>query len=152
MVAHLQQTADSLGLPFGVERTKTYNSRLAQELGLWAEDQKKGDQFHKAAFLAYFVEGKNLAHHSVLLSIIRSIGLSEPQARDVLTNRTYTAQVDKDWADSRFKGVTAIPTFVMGNHKLIGAQTYETLEELVKSYNIHEKNIHLVNQQTHELR
>ena len=60
MRRHLRKTADELGLPLG-EREKTYNSRLAQELGLWAESKNKGDEFHAAVSKAYFVEGKNIA-------------------------------------------------------------------------------------------
>ena len=60
MMRHLKKTAADLGLPFG-KREKTYNSRLAQELGLWAESKNKGDEFHAAAFRAYFVDGKNIA-------------------------------------------------------------------------------------------
>ena len=41
MMRHLRQTAAELGLPFG-DREKTYNSRLSQELGLWAESKNKG--------------------------------------------------------------------------------------------------------------
>jgi hypothetical protein len=36
MMASLKRAADKEGLPLG-ERKKTYNSRLAQELGKWAE-------------------------------------------------------------------------------------------------------------------
>ncbi len=66
MIDHLRITAEELGLPFG-PRNKTYNSRLAQELGLWAEDQGKGEPFHMAAFHAYFADGLNLAKMPVLL-------------------------------------------------------------------------------------
>jgi len=59
MVRRLRFQAMELGLPFG-ERTITCNSRLAQELGLWAESKGKGKQFHNAAFRAYFAEGHNL--------------------------------------------------------------------------------------------
>ena len=37
------------GLPYGT-RTMTYNSRLAQELGKWAETQPDGDKIHEALF------------------------------------------------------------------------------------------------------
>ena len=36
------------GLPYG-SRTMTYNSRLAQELGKWAETQPGGDKIHGLA-------------------------------------------------------------------------------------------------------
>jgi len=59
MLNRLKTKARELGLPFG-DRTTTYNSRSAQELGLWVEAKGRGEQFHKAAFAAYFVEGKNI--------------------------------------------------------------------------------------------
>ena len=133
MIAHLNATAKELGLPFG-PRSTTYNSRLAQELGLWAEDQGKGEPFHMAAFHAYFADGLNLAKHPVLLDLVRKVGLPEDEAQNVLNSRSYREQVDRDWADSRFKAINAVPTFVMQQHKLVGAQSYEALVELVSQY------------------
>jgi predicted DsbA family dithiol-disulfide isomerase len=135
MIGELQKTAQSLGLPFNA-RPKTFNSRLAQELGLWAEDQGRGDQFHMAAFHAYFADGVNLAKTQELLTIAEKAGLDTEEAMQVLSNRSYKKNVDLDWADSRFKGVTAVPTFIMGQHKLTGAQSYEVLEELADLYNV----------------
>jgi predicted DsbA family dithiol-disulfide isomerase len=141
MINNLRITAEELGLPFG-SRSKTYNSRLAQELGLWAEDQGKGEPFHMAAFHAYFADGQNLAKMDVLLKLARDVGLSEKAAEEVLTSRTYRDKVDRDWADSRFKAINAVPTFVMGRHKLVGAQSYQNLAELVSQYGIRKKEQH----------
>jgi predicted DsbA family dithiol-disulfide isomerase len=133
MLDHLRHTAEQLGLPLGA-RTRTYNSRLAQELGLWAEDQGKGQEFHRAAFKAYFADGKNLAKLPVLLEISCQAGLAEESAKEVVENRTYREKVDTDWDYSRFHGITAVPTFLMGRHRLVGAQNYEALAQLVTLY------------------
>lgn len=130
MMRRLKRTAADLGLPFG-EREKTYNSRLAQELGLWAESMHAGDAFHAAAFRAYFADGKNIAKMSVLLDLAESVGLPREQAETVLTTRAFKAAVDEDWALSRKKGITAVPTFVMNRERLVGAQPYEKLERLM---------------------
>ena len=139
MVEHLRRTARDLGLPFAA-RARTYNSRLAQELGLWAMEKGCGDAFHRAAFTAYFVDGLNLAKHQVLLDLVREAGLPADEAEVVLSGRTYAEKVDRDWADSRFKGVTAVPTFIMGRHKLVGAQSFESLVELVSLNGVSRKN------------
>lgn len=139
MIAHLRDTAEGLGLSFG-DRTRTYNTRLAQELGLWAEDQGKGELFHMAAFRAYFRDGLNLAKLPVLLELAGNIGLSKEDSAEILESRAYKEKVDRDWADSRFKGITAVPTFVMGQHKLVGAQGYNALEEMVSMYGIDRKD------------
>ena len=54
MHAQMKARMDAEGLPYG-ERTHTYNSRLSQELGKWADTQPGGEAFHDAMFRAYFV-------------------------------------------------------------------------------------------------
>lgn len=131
----LRSTAEALGLPFGA-RKKTYNSRLAQELGLWAEDLGKGEPFHLAAFQAYFADGLNLAKWPVLLQLARQVGLPEQEAEKIIDSRAYQHQVDRDWEDSRRKAINAVPTLVLGQHKVVGAQSYQVMTELVTHYGV----------------
>jgi predicted DsbA family dithiol-disulfide isomerase len=130
IVRRLENKAAELGLPFG-ERTKTYNSRRAQELGSWAESKNRGDAFHMAAFKAYFVDGKNIAKIPVLLDVAASAGLPREEAEVVLSTRTFKDPVDEDWAISKVRGITAVPTFVINHDRLVGAHPYETLEKFV---------------------
>ena len=68
----------------------------------------------------------------MLVEIAASVGLPADQAREVIEKRTHRAAVDADWELSRRYGVTGVPTFVMGNRGVVGAQPYEVLEELVR--------------------
>ena len=120
------------GLPYG-ERTMTYDSRLAQELGSWAETQGNGDRIHDALFRAYFVDNVNLAKVDHLVRISRETGLPEEEARDVLESRRFRDAVDADWRHSYGLGITGVPTFVVGNQSVTGAQPYEVLEKLIVS-------------------
>jgi predicted DsbA family dithiol-disulfide isomerase len=131
---HTQMKArmDAEGLPYG-ERAMTYNSRLAQELGKWADTQPGGEAIHDALFRAYFAEGRDISQPSVLLDVARKAGLSVDGAREVLENRTFKDAVDADWKLSREYGVTGVPTFVAGEHGVVGAQPYEALVELVQT-------------------
>jgi predicted DsbA family dithiol-disulfide isomerase len=138
MLEHLRRTADGLGLPFAA-RNRTYNSRLAQELGLWASDKGKGDAFHAAAFKAYFAGGLNIGDHAVLIDLARNIDLPVAEAEEILSGRAYAGKVDKDWADSQLRGITAVPTFILGQHKLVGAQSFESLAGLVTLYGVARK-------------
>jgi predicted DsbA family dithiol-disulfide isomerase len=135
MLHQLKQRADQLGLPFG-ERSKTYNSRLAQELGLWAEDKGYGHVFHMAAFRAYFAEGRNLAHLPVLIELAEHSGLPRAEAEEVLVKRSYKAAVDKDWQYSRQLQITAVPTFIIQSSRLVGAQSYATLQGLMLQHGV----------------
>jgi predicted DsbA family dithiol-disulfide isomerase len=131
----LRQVARELGLPLG-ERTKTYNSRLAQELAKWAESNGKGDEFHKAVFEAYFIAGKNIGKVDELILLAQSLGLPDEEARQVLELRTYKEAVDSDWSRCHALGITAVPTFVMDHQGVVGFQPYEALEQLLKTKNI----------------
>jgi len=131
MMHNLRKTAADLGLPLG-ERKKTYNSRLAQELGLWAESKNKGDVFHTAAFKAYFVDGKNIGKIPVLVDLAASVELPREEAAAVLATRAFKAAVDADWSLAREKGITAVPTFVMNQEKYVGAQPYEMLIKIME--------------------
>jgi predicted DsbA family dithiol-disulfide isomerase len=132
IMAHLKRVADDEGLPFG-QRKKTFNSRLAQELGKWAESEGRGEAFHKAVFRAYFVEGKNIGKIHVLVEVAQKVGLSENEARKVLEKRDFREAIDLDWSRSRALGVTAVPTFLMGQRTLVGAQPYGKLEQFMDS-------------------
>jgi len=131
MHAQMKVRMDAEGLPYG-ERTMTYNSRLAQELGKWADTQAGGEALHDALFRAYFVEARDISQPAVLLDIVERLGLSVEGAREVLEKRTFEAAVDADWALSRQYGITGVPTFVVGRYGVVGAQPYEALEALVQ--------------------
>jgi predicted DsbA family dithiol-disulfide isomerase len=132
VLAHLSSVAAELGLPLG-KREKTYNSRLAQELGKLAEQRGLGEQFHMAAFKAYFADGCNIALNSTLIDLGTSVGLSENDVQDALSKRTCKKAVDADWSRSHQLGVTAVPTFRLNGMSLVGAQPYEKLVQLMEA-------------------
>ena len=134
----LRETAASFGLPFG-ESTFIYNTRLAQELGLWAESKNEGDKFHMAAFKAYFVDCKNLAKNPVLVELASSIGLPADEASEILVTRAFRDAVDADWELTKEKSITAVPTFAMNEDRLVGAQPYESFEAMLEKNGLKKK-------------
>jgi predicted DsbA family dithiol-disulfide isomerase len=105
MHAQMKARMDAEGLPYG-ERTMTYNSRLAQELGKWADTQPGGEAIHDALFRAYFVEARDISKPEVLLDIAGAVGLSADAAREVLERRTFKAAVERT---GRSRAATASP-------------------------------------------
>lgn len=130
MYTRMKGLMDQEGLPYG-KRTHTYNSRLAQELGRWADTQEGGEALHDALYRAYFVDARNIGDVPVLLEIVAEVGLSVDEARAALAERRFQAEVDADWQRSRQLGVTGVPTFVAGGYGVVGAQPYEALEQLL---------------------
>ena len=132
MYARMKGLMEAEGLPYG-KRTHTYNSRLAQELGKWADTQEGGYAIHDALYRAYFVDARNIGDIKVLMEVVRQVGLPEQEAREVLEQRNFKDAVDQDWGRSHQSGVTGVPTFAAGGYGVVGAQPYEAIEELVKN-------------------
>ena len=129
--ARMKALMEQEGLPYDSERKMTYNSRLAQELGKWAESKGKGDEIHGPLFRAYFVEAKNIGQREMLAGIAERIGLPREEAVEVLASRSFREAVDADWRRCAELGVDAVPTFLVGRRALVGAHPYEELEKLV---------------------
>ena len=131
MYQQMKARMDAEGLPYG-RRTHTYNSRLAQELGKWADTQPGGSAIHDKLYRAYFVDARNIGDPDVLVEIAESAGLDGVEARKVLEERRFKAAVDADWQKSANYGVTGVPTFVAARYGVVGAQPYEALAQLVE--------------------
>ena len=131
MYTRMKGLMDEEGLPYG-QRSHTYNSRLAQELGKWADTQPGGEAIHDALYRAYFVDAVNVGDVDALLTIAGDVGLDVYAAREVLQSRSFSDAVDVDWDLSRRYGVTGVPTFVAAQKSVVGAQPYEVLENFLQ--------------------
>ena len=131
MYTRMKGLMDEEGLPYG-KRSHTYNSRLAQELGKWADTQPGGEVIHDVLYRAYFVDSVNVGDVDALLRIAGDVGLDVYAAREVLQSRSFSDAVDVDWDLSRRYGVTGVPTFVVAQKAVVGAQPYEVLENFLR--------------------
>lgn len=131
MYTRMKGLMDEEGLPYG-KRSHTYNSRLAQELGKWADTQPGGEAIHDALYRAYFVDAVNVGDVDALLTIAVDVGLDVYAAREVLQSRSFSDAVDADWDLSRRYRVTGVPTFVAAQKAVVGAQPYEVLENFLQ--------------------
>ena len=130
MQARLLRIASAEGLPLA-ERSRTYNSRLAQELGKWAEQQGRGDQFRHAVYRAYFVDGVNIARVEELVRIATAAGLPADEARTVLAERSCAVAVDADWQRAMDLRITSVPTHRCGEKRLAGFSAYDDFVRLI---------------------
>ena len=130
VAARQRAVAKAEGLALA-ERSMIYNSRLAQELSKWAEEEGRGEEFHHEAFQTYFVSGLNIGLKGVLVDLAETAGLDPAEARRVLDEREYANLVDKDWEYARKSDVVAVPTFIAGNRTIVGAQEHQVLEKLI---------------------
>ncbi len=130
MLLQLQGVAAEVALPFGA-RTRTYNSRRAQELGKWAEAQGRGKAFHDAVYHAYFVDGVNIARTEVLSALAEAAGLDGAEATKVVTEGRFAPAVDSDWERAGNLGISAVPSFLYQGRRLVGFQPYASFRKLI---------------------
>ena len=123
---HLKNGMAEAGLPYN-RRTRLDNSRIAQELGAWADTQAGGATFHDAIFKAYFVDDRSISDKDTLVEIAESIGLDGQEARTVLDERSFSETVTRDWDRAWSDGVTGVPTFTSRDLFVFGCQPYEVL-------------------------
>jgi predicted DsbA family dithiol-disulfide isomerase len=132
MYERMKGLMDVEGLPYG-QRTYTYNSRRAQEVGKWADTQPGGEAIHDVLYKTYFVDNHNIGDIEVLVRIADSVGLSGDEVRQVIEEGRFKGAVDADWAKSREYGVTGVPTFVAGGYGVVGAQPYEAIAHMLEN-------------------
>ena len=122
-------------LPFK-DRTHTYNSRLAQEIGAWAQSIDNETSIHDNFFEAYFVQGLNVGLESVILDVVSKSGLDPKEAKKVIKNRLFLKNIDEDWKKSRNYGVTGVPTYVYQKQSMVGAQPFENLADFLNHFGV----------------
>ena len=130
MQARVLQAAAEAGLPMA-ERSRTYNSRRAQELGKWAESQGKGSAFRRAVYHAFFVDGHNIARSDELVAIAVEVGLPESEAHRVLSEQLFAPAVEVDYRRAAKLGVRAVPTHLCGERRLVGYAPYPDFLQLL---------------------
>ena len=124
---HLRSLMAEAGLEYN-KRTRLDNSRIAQELGAWADTRQSGDEFHYAMFRAYFVDDRTISDPDTLIDIAGSVGLDQAQAREVIESRSFSPRVTRDWDRAWENGITGVPTFAAQDLFVYGCQPYEVLE------------------------
>jgi len=127
-----EQRSTGLGIHFTRGRTKTSNSHLAHEAAEFASEHGDGQRFHRAMFKAYFEDLADIGNLDVVVAIGKDAGLPETDLREALTSGRYRADVDEKLQWAQEAGVTAVPTFVLGEkYGVVGAQERRVFEDLL---------------------
>ena len=122
---------DEIGLEHG-ERVHTYNTRLAQELALWADTQGKGEALDALLYKAYFVHDQNIALPEVLLPLVEAAGLDVAVASQVISERSFSDQCDAAWQRARQFNISGVPSFVAGGYATSGYMPLAEMQRFVE--------------------
>lgn len=121
--------ADRLGVEMHFPPFKA-RSRRAHEAAIYARAHDRPEEMRVALFRAFFVENRDIGDRDILVEIGASIGLDADDLRAALAEGRCRDQVI---AEERFAaeiGVSAVPTIVIGQVGVQGAQPYEVLRQV----------------------
>lgn len=125
----------AIGLDFKYDKAQSTNTFDAHRLTKWAQTKsyELSDTLTERLYAAYFTESKPLADHSVLLDIVKQVGLSESEARTVLASDAYSNEVREEEALAARYGIRAVPFFVVNDQvALPGALPVEEFEKVLR--------------------
>lgn len=134
----LRERGAAVGFAFG-ERSRIWNTFDAHRLLLWAADQdtttgKAQQRALKHALLrAYHGEGRNPADATVLLELVKEVGLDVALAGKVIASDLYANEVrqaEQFWQEN---GINAVPSVIINDRHLIqGGQPADAFENAIR--------------------
>jgi len=122
----------SVGFKFdyfdGMRMANTFN---AHQVLHYAGENGKQEALKLRLFAAYFSERRNVNDIDVLVNEAVSVGLNEQEVSELLANQTYADVVREHENLWLQRGIQSVPTFVIGNSGVAGAQDPDTLAQFI---------------------
>jgi predicted DsbA family dithiol-disulfide isomerase len=109
------------------------NSKLSLAANEFAKEKGKFNEFHEAIFKANFEDGENIGDINVLLTIAHDIGLNKEELSQYLRNQENLNAIDESSAQAKNSGITGVPSFIINNKMVVGAQSSEVLKEFIEN-------------------
>ena len=136
MRIYIHNFAEKFGVHGMGEPNRLINTRRVLAVAEFARDQGKLDVFRTVAMDAYWMRGKNLEDEEEIREISRRADLDADAAVLAFNDPRYLKRVDDLRMEAAQRGVTGIPTFFIGDQRIVGCQPYEVLEEAVRKVKI----------------
>jgi predicted DsbA family dithiol-disulfide isomerase len=129
--AHIRDTAESLGFPFGEGGARRLVNTFAAHK-LLTRAGKKQTALKLALFAAYFQQGRDVSDESVLLDIAEEVGLDRATCADWLADEALSQQVRGEEAYWRNENISGVPAIIFdGKYMVPGAQSAETFASVI---------------------
>jgi predicted DsbA family dithiol-disulfide isomerase len=120
------------GLPFDENIQRVPRSFDALRVAELARERGKHEQLHPRLMDAFWVRGRDLGDHAVLVEECGAAGLVEDEVREVLDSDRYAELVGASTAGAMDAGATGVPAFAVESRILIpGAQPEEVFEQVL---------------------
>ena len=139
--ARIAAAAEAAGLKIDFGRIdRTPNTLDAHRLIHWAGIEGRQTAVVSALFRAYFEEGRDIGDREVLADIADGCGLDAAMIHRLLESDADEEEIRARDAWARERGVTGVPTFVVGRrHAVPGAQPPELWERVIAEIEAQER-------------
>jgi predicted DsbA family dithiol-disulfide isomerase len=131
MRPYLLEFARSQGVAGMVVPAHKPNTRKALALAEWARDRGRLHEVRHGLMDAYWRRGLDLEDDQVLAGVASAAGLDGNAAILEARSPSILARVAAMGREAAASGVTGIPTFEVGQERVVGAQPYPVLAEAV---------------------
>ena len=128
--ANVKRLADEDGLTLKFTE-KLQNSRLALYISEFARKKGKFEEFHKLVLEAYWLEGRDIGDKRLLLDLAESVGLNRNEIENYLDTDEPYKKIQKSLKELRRYGINGVPTFIIEERLIVGAQPYEVFKKVI---------------------
>jgi len=132
VMTNVKRLADEDGLNLKFTGTLP-NSQLALYISEFARVKGVFDEFHKLVFDSYWIEGMDIGDLSLLLDLAESVGLNKEEIMTYIKSEEPVNRLKKNMFELGRRGINGVPTFLIGNQFVIGAQPYEVFEQVINN-------------------
>ena len=130
--ARLVQAGEELGFAFNfTDDSRMQNTFKAHQLIHFAAQNDLEEAMKLSLFNAYFTDGKDVNDLGVLVELAEAVGLDKSEAEQALKNEKYAQAVREEETTWMQRGIQSVPTFVIGNQGVAGAQEPATLAAFI---------------------
>lgn len=130
----LREVARAAGLPLNPDVPKRIPNTLdAHRLIHWAGIEGRQSLVVSALYRAYWVEGRDIGNHGVLADIAAAAGMDRQTVARLLDSDADADDIAARDADARAKGVSSVPTWLIGQQYVVtGAQPAELWAKVIE--------------------
>ncbi|MFQ5924462.1 MAG: DsbA family protein [Dehalococcoidia bacterium] len=128
--SRVRELSEEAGLKLNFQ-SRISNSSLALRVAEFAKEKGKFKEYHEAVFRAYWQEGKDIGHGEQLLSLAAQAGLDLEELESYLESGQADGKLSQYLQEVGEYGIEGVPTFIIGNKMVVGAQPYEVLEKVL---------------------
>jgi predicted DsbA family dithiol-disulfide isomerase len=136
------QAGKLIGLDFHYDRIeRTPNTRLAHKLIAYTQlqgDGVKSERLFEALFVAYFSHGRNIGDPAVLADLAATNGVDTQAALAYMHSDTADTLLAAALEQARAAGINSVPNLLIGNHRIAGAQTAESMAAILVKLKNHD--------------